>query len=161
MNLSQKIRLSAVLLVTTCSVIGTQAAHAFDRDNPPPQPFSAECHIDVLDIVGMADCGLPAVPAGKRWVIETVTGSLELPKGIKPALIDFHITTGGVETDNVFPAKFQGTSVFYPGDFFTINEQVRLYQDGNTGPFFSLALTDNAPAATGFLTVAGYLVDMH
>jgi hypothetical protein len=161
MNLSQKIRLLAALLVTTCSVIGTPAAHALGPDNPPLQPFSAECHIDVLGIVGQADCSGLTVPAGKRWVIETVTGSLELPKGVKPAMIDFHITTGGVETDNIFPARFQGTSDFYPGDFFTINEQVRLYQDANTGAFFNLVLTDNPTGATGFLTVAGYLVDTH
>jgi hypothetical protein len=90
-----------------------------------------------------------------------VTGSLELPAGIQPAIIDLHLTTGEVATDNLFPAKFQGTSDFYPGDFYTINEQVRLYQDGGLIPSFNLALTNNAPGATGFLTVSGYLVDAH
>jgi hypothetical protein len=153
MNLPPKTALAAVLLSTA---LCPRATHALDN-----QPLSAECHIAVIKINGQAECVLPAIPNGKRWVIETVTGSLELPAGIQPAIIDLHLTTGEVATDNLFPAKFQGTSDFYPGDFYTINEQVRLYQDGGLIPSFNLALTNNAPGATGFLTVSGYLVDAH
>jgi hypothetical protein len=158
MNVSRKIRLAGTLLVASYSLFGMQTSYAFGADK---QPFSAECKIGVLGIEGQADCAYAVVPAGKRWVIETVTGSLQLPTGIKPALIDLHITTAGVSTDNVFPAKFQGTSDFYPGDFYAVSEQVRLYQDGGFLPFFNIDMTNNAPGATGFFTLSGFLEDAH
>jgi hypothetical protein len=158
MNLLQKIKFSCTLMLMSYSVLGMKPAYSLAADS---QPFSAECKISPLGIEGQAECTFAGVPAGKRWVIETVTGSLQLPTGIKAALIDLHITTGGVTTDNPMPAKFQGTSDFYPGDFYTINENVRLYQDGGYVPFFNVDLTNNAPSATGFLTLSGYLVDVH
>ena len=146
---------TTALLLTACSVIGAQPAHAEDK----PQPYSVECNIDVLGILGQVDCQLPIVPAGKRFVIETVSGSLQLGKGIKPVFIDLHTTTGGVTTDNILPSTFQGTTVFYPGDYYTVYQQVRLSEDGGTLPFFNLILSNSSPGATGFFTAAGYLVD--
>jgi hypothetical protein len=169
MKLLQKIGFLAAacaLLVTTFSIIGPRAVHAItatlvrDADNPALQPFITECSTGVFDFAGRGSCTLAMVPNGKRFVIETISGSLQLGTGIKPISIDLQVVSGAAAADNFFPATFQGNSAFFTGDFYTVYQAVRLYANAGTTPFFNLTLSNGTPVAVGELTAAGYLVNV-
>src|SRR2546421_253029 len=59
--------------------------------------------------------------------------------------------------DHFFPATFQGNSVNFGGDYFTVNQPTRLYADAGTSSVFSITIS-NTTAGSIELTVSGYLV---
>ena len=160
---------AAIVLVISLAV--PRAVHAItatlikDVDSPAFQPFAEECTSGAFDTSGRTSCSLGAVPAGKRWVIETVSGTLQLTPGLKPTSIDLQLCAAGSATDNFFPAAFQGSGVVFGGDFFAVNQKVWLYADTTGGcggaPFFNLTLTNGTSGGgSAVLIVSGYLVNV-
>ena len=149
----------------TVSFSNTSSTPLFvrDVDSPSLQPFARDCGIDTFDTAGRGSCSLEAVPAGKRWVVETVSGQLTISDGTKPISIHLALCSAGFSTDNFLPAVFQGNSAFFTGDFFTLTERVRLYADNTGGchgaPFFS-AVISNSTVGSAYFAVSGYLVNV-
>lgn len=148
------------VLVTPQTVHALVATLVRDVDQPALQPFSTECSTGAFDSSGRGSCTLATVPSGKRFVIETISGSLQLGTGIKPISIDLQVISAGIDHDNIFPATFQGNSAFFTGDYWTVYEPTRLYADAGTTPFFNLTLSNASPIGSGFITAAGYLVNV-
>jgi hypothetical protein len=148
----------------TVSFSNTSSTPLFvqDVDSPSLQPFARDCSIDTFDSAGRGSCSLEAVPAGKRWVVETVSGQLTISDGTKPISIHLALCSAGFATDNFLPAVFQGDSAFFTGDFFTLTERVRLYADNTGGchnaPFFSVVVS-NSTVGSAYFAVSGYLVN--
>lgn len=132
-------------------------------DDPVRQPFARDCVINTFSSSGLGSCAFGAVPAGKRWVIETMSGQVVVDTGKRPFSINLQLCSAGYATDNYFPAVFQGTSAFYTGDYFTVNQQVRLYADSTGGcsgaPSFGIGISDTT-SGSAELTLSGYLVDL-
>ena len=149
----------------TVSVGNTSAAPLFVQnvDDPARQPFARDCIIDTFNASGQGSCSFEAVPAGKRWVIETLSGQISTNAGTKPFSINLQLCSAGYATDNFFPAVFQGNSAFFSGDYFTVNQQVRLYSDNvggcHTAPFFNVGIS-NATAGFAEFILSGYLVNV-
>jgi hypothetical protein len=134
-----------------------------DVNNPDFQPFAQECVADTFDSCGRASCSFGAVPAGKRFVIDTVSGELQIASGTKPISINMQVCAAGNATDNFFPAVFQGSSSCFTGDFFTVNQRVRLYADNTGGchnpPFVNVTISDGTTGTATFVA-SGYLVNV-
>jgi hypothetical protein len=133
-------------------------------DDPARQPFARDCAVEGFDSLGRGTCSFEAVPSGKRWVIETMSGQLSLDAGVKPIHIDLQLCSAGYATDNYFPAVFQGTSAFFFGDNFTVNQPVRLYSDNVLGchgsTFVNLLVSNATPDGSAFFILSGHLVDV-
>jgi hypothetical protein len=131
-------------------------------DNPVQQAVTFIAEVAVPDgSFGEVNSSAFTVPAGKRLVLEYVSGYAFLQPGQKP-LVEmttalnfsgyFHSLTAVPQGD--FPA------VFARPEAFTINQVLRLYSDGA----FPLGIQLTRNASTGLallqLTFSGYLVDL-
>ena len=169
------IPLAGVAVITlVIAVLGPPTVHAVvatlvkDVDNPARQPFAQECSTAVFDTFGRGFCITGNVPAGKRFVIETVSGQLVLTPGLKPISINLEVCAADKGTANYLPAALQGSSTVVSGDYFAVNQRVRLYAD-NLGacfasgfPIINIALSNGPGGGTAFadFTLSGYLVDL-
>ena len=148
------------------SVGNTSGAPLFVRsvDDPSRQPFARDCVIDTFDTAGRGSCAFEAPPAGKRWVIESLSGQVITDTGLKPFSIDLQLCSAGYATDNFYPAVFQGNSAFFGGDYFTVNQPIKLYSDttgGCTGaPFFGVVISNTPTSSFAEFILSGYLVDV-
>ncbi len=132
-------------------------------DDPARQPFARDCLVETFSPTGLGSCSFEAVPAGKRWVIETVSGQIVVDSGRKPFSINLQLCSAGYATDNYFPAVLQGNSAFFGGDFFTVNQPVRLYSDHVGGchgsTFVNIGISDTTVGSAAFI-LSGYLVNV-
>jgi hypothetical protein len=111
--------------------------------------------------VGMND-GAPgaevvafSVPAGKRFVLEDVSGVIHLPGGQK--LINAAVVTSSSEMYT--PVTFAGTAS-NGQDVFLIGRAARAFADPETDVKVGAQRNDTTGIATGAMTIAGYLVDL-
>lgn len=156
---------ACALLVATFSIIGPRAVQAVaallvqDVNTPGLQPFHASCTTSTFDSSGRASCTFATpVPSGKRLVIETISGDLDLATGTSPVEILLQGVSGGTGWETLFPATFQGSSAFFFGDHYAVNQLVRLYADAGTAPFFNLTIS-NTTAGFVDLEASGYLIN--
>ena len=133
-------------------------------DDPARQPFARDCVVETFDAAGRGSCSFEGVPAGKRWVIETMSSDLTIDPGVKPVHINLQLCSAGFATDNYFPAVFQGNSAFFFGDHFTVNQPVRLYSDNIGGchgsTFVNVLVSNVTPSGFAEFILSGYLVDV-
>jgi len=139
----------------TVALVGDPAAAApIQAQSTCPQPCSATAFADVT---------LFTVPAGKRLVIEHVSGFVQLPAGaqaiysLKTAidasyLGDVHFS--GVQLDHLLgPATAAG-------DTFSVSNSLRLYADAGTTVVFHVAVeTATGNVSYVLASLSGYLVD--
>ncbi len=129
-------------------------------DNPANQAFQAE---DVLTL----DAGVsnniivgPAVPAGKRLVIEHVSATGLLPAGAKLLRAEIGASLNGSFVFHRLVPALDGSIGTI--DVFAMSTPMRMYADGGTS-LHLLAVRDafsiGSPASVDF-SVSGYLVDM-
>jgi len=131
-------------------------------DNPVQQAVTFSTEVTVADgSFGEVNLNAFAVPAGKRLVLEYVSGHASLQPGQKPLV--------GMITALNFSGFLHNLTAVPQGDFsaisarpeeFTINQPLRLYSDG--GFSLGIQLTRNASAGLALLqlTFSGYLVDL-
>ena len=149
------------------TIAGNSAAtplFVVDVNNPAQRPFSTDCVADTFDPFGRGSCTLGAVPAGKRFVIEMITGQLQLDAGAKPVSVHLQACAAGTSWDHFFPSIPQGSTPFFFGDNYTVTQQVRLYADNTGGcsgnaPFFNMVLSSGTDAFATF-TASGYLINV-
>jgi len=133
-------------------------------DDPSRQPFARGCVINSFSGAGLGSCSFENVPAGKRWVIESMSGQFTVDAGVKPVSIDVQLCSAGYATDNFFPAVLQGNSAFFFGDNFTVNQPVRLYSDNVGGchgsTFVNAEMSNATPSGFAEFILSGYLVNV-
>ena len=98
---------------------------------------------------------LPAVPAGKRWVVQHVSGVLPGTG-----------TTASVELDENLVSPFGGGKWTFYGPFFVgqlrllgFNSQVFTTYGPSASPRVRVAVTDWTDINPGVISVSGYLID--
>ena len=141
-------------------------------DEPARQPFVMFCGLGATELSpGNAYCyphinGLYQsqggnVPAGKRFVIETVSATYNGDPGIKPASILLETQVANTGTHTYFHANSDGSTCCFGGDFWSFVQPVRLYADaGNNLPSVRLILS-GAPTDGNFeIYLTGYLVNL-
>jgi hypothetical protein len=157
------------LLATSLALAGTAAAgpagrhdHDLERaavtrvqgQNTCPQPCSATPYADVV---------LFTVPAGKRLVIEHVSGFVTLPAGTQ-ALYSLKTATAGTYLVNV---PYPGVAldhllgpVTQAGTAFSTSNALRLYADAGTDVVFHVFVVAGTGAIDYVLaSFSGYLID--
>ena len=136
-------------------------------DEPARQPFFMSCGLSPELASGSATCyphiaGLYQnqggnVPAGKRFVVEIVSGTFNLSPGIKPAAIlletaDFHA---------FFHANSDGPTCCYFGEGWSFIQPVRLYIDaGSNLPDVHVTLSATGSGGAFEVDLIGYLVSL-
>jgi hypothetical protein len=134
----------------TVQVASSASNPVFVRDvNNAVQPF----HI-TLETAGVNTF---LVPAGKRLVIEDVSGYAQVPTQQRGFFIVFTKIAGDVVfTSHIIPATYSFT---YLGavDYLIANEQVRIYADPNT---LVVAQTSFNLGGAAFITISGYFVNV-
>jgi hypothetical protein len=86
-----------------------------------------------------------------------IDGKFVVATGTKPISIGLQVVTAGTSRAHFFPATFLGNSAFFNGDYFVVNQQVRLYADAGTSPFFIVTISNTTSGQVG-LNASGYLV---
>jgi len=136
----------------------TTPVYVRDVDNSALQPFVRECLLDALNISGgsFPSCQMAGPPAGKRFVIESISAELELSSGSKPSLLVLEYVSGGQGAEVFLPATFLNSNPFYSfPDHYVVSQEVRLYADSQP-MVFNVNITDNNPGAVN-VTVSGHL----
>jgi hypothetical protein len=127
----------------------------FDISNPALQPFSHEFHISFPN--GSVGTDTFTVPAGKRLVIETVTGAAFLSPGVN---VDFAMD---VALNGAFVRyNFQSASA---GVFFNLERHhtahaVRIYADPGTTIRAIVQKSNSSTAGGGNISIAGHFVNL-
>jgi hypothetical protein len=123
-----------------------------------PQPCSATWYADVP---------VYTVPAGKRLVIEYVSGFVRLPAGAQAILeivtaVDgtYLFADGGLKTSEL-PVDHVLGPVTQAGNSFSVASSLRLYADpGTTVTFHVDVETPNGTIDYALVRISGYLVDI-
>jgi hypothetical protein len=144
-------------------------------DEPARQAFTMFCALTAADLVhGNAYCYPHIIganqnqggniPAGKRFVIEMVSGLYMSDPGIKPAKIFLETGVPGGSVHTYFHAASDGPMCCFSGENWSFVQPVRLYADpGPNLPGVRLILSAVPPAnAIGNFEVflVGTLVDL-
>ncbi len=149
-----------VAVFATSALMNTRPAAAQNKD------ASKDAFEVSLVLTGTA-AGLQAtnnfiVPAGKRLVIEHVSGGISVGPGEKAGL-DMHTVLDNVTRIHFFVTSPQGT---FPGggthDVYRVSQPARLYADGGT-PVTFIIFRDSASSGFvmfGIVTVSGTLTNL-
>jgi len=119
------------------------------------QPFEAQCNGQFLSS-SEAQCQV-AVPAGKQLVIETVTGRVSVPVGVKVRDFTLTSTGGGAFVQNSFVTTFMATDV--AEDVFALAQPARIYVDQKTSILLSVICNGKGPGVAS-VTLSGHLVNV-
>jgi hypothetical protein len=122
-----------------------------------PTGFSAELS---LPDGTFGDAIFYDVPAGKRLVIEYLSGQVSLPTGQKLGTLTVFLTVGTNRVRHDFPLTHQLTHAGAGKDFFVSSSLTRLYADPGSTIQLSVVRNLNTGAADGVVSFSGHLVDV-
>jgi hypothetical protein len=149
----------AVASLTLGSVKHVLAADARkvrgDVESAERQPFEAQCNGQFLSATE-AQCKI-AVPSGKRLVVETVTGRVGVPIGVRVRDFTLTSTGAGAFVQNSFVATFMASDK--TEDVFVVTAPVRIYVDQSTSVLLSVICNGPGPGVAS-VTLSGYLVNV-
>jgi hypothetical protein len=147
--------LAILLLVPGKRLAADERRAERDFDNTARQPFEGQCDGQFLSSTE-AQCQI-GVPAGKELVVETVTGRVAVPVGVRVRDFTLTSTGGGSFTQNFFVATFMASDV--TEDVFAVTQPVRMYVDQNTSVVLTVICTGPGPGVAS-VTLSGHLVDV-
>ncbi len=130
-----------------------------DAENPARQAFQARLECEDNDGIDQSQCvDSVSVPGGKRLVIETVSASVRMPAGEKPALV-LGTTVDGVEEPHFLTLAFGGADG--TDDAYYATHRVQVYADQGVvlGRLFNVDSSSTDPLRLVGLTISGHLVD--
>jgi hypothetical protein len=144
-------------------------------DEPARQPFVMFCGLDAAALAsGVADC-LPHiaglfqsqggnVPAGKRFVIETVSGAFSGDPGNRPGRIMLETAIANTAgTHSYFHATSEGSTCCFAGETWSFIQPVRLYADAGNGLPVVHVILSAVPSGNSSnfeVYLIGYLVNL-
>ena len=139
---------------TTASPLGiTSPLTVRNQDNPAFQPVEASG----TQIGGASSTTILTVPAGKRLVIETVSGNMNILNGQKFLALSIGTTGGSAsQLSHYFTPIFTGTQGSF--DFYSFNHSVRIYADPQTNVVLSRNTTSSNVSVS--VTISGYYVNL-
>jgi hypothetical protein len=127
-----------------------------DVDLAARQPFQWDKTVD-FDPSQLGGSASFTVPAGKRLVIEFVSGDIFVTKG-KIVTFGVNTTVNGTATAHHLLLTPQGGSGGYIESYLA-SQSLRLYADSNTTVTLGVNSTEGGDTK-GFFTVSGYLVNL-
>jgi|SRR5262249_54854649 len=134
-----------------------EAVPVFDVENPARQAFQTDLTVLMREGISSDDAGM-MVPAGKRLVIEYVSGRAELPAGqfLNTVALSTHVSSSQV-VHYVQPTLLGAN----PTDaFFSIGQLVKIYADPGIEVHFILRRSSSTGSASARVSLSGYLVDL-
>ena len=158
-NLIRGAALAAVALITlTVPSMAQYSSPMHDVDDAARQPVQFDATFQTSNTGAVITPYV--VPAGKRLVIELITGRVDVPPGQRiEALLT--VTAGGKQLPHYL--KFDPPYPAGPGvtaDSFYTTLAVRLYADPPTALGLSVNRNDVTGSFSGTLTFSGYLVNL-
>lgn len=129
----------------------------FDVENPAKQPFQTS-------VLSFIEAGSPSghaffrVPAGKRLVIEYISGILSVPFG--QSIVTFELTTTASRLTANHSVQISFAGVLAGSSQFTAGQLVKIYAD--PGTIVGVGAFRNTYTGTGrvSVTISGYLLDV-
>jgi hypothetical protein len=126
------------------------------QDNPDRQEiYQADVTVLQFEPLEASDECLPAVPEGKRLVIEHVTARVRLPIGQEAYAA---LKTQSLYLTSLLPLTYQMTE--HGHAVYVAAVPVRVRVDAGARACFLLARNIGTGQGTGLFTVSGYLIDM-
>jgi hypothetical protein len=161
--------LSMMLLLGTATLFTGQAHAQFsspihDIDNAARQPVVFQATVDFN--AGSNDSGAGravafTVPAGKRLVIETISGQIFVPTG-QQVTITVGAQVGGSEAFYFLPFDSKLANDPPNNDTYIGTFSVRIYADAGNSVFLDVHRSSSqGDAQFGIVTFSGYLVNLH
>jgi hypothetical protein len=128
-------------------------------ENPAIKPYGSGIGFTVTSGI-TTQVNLPAVPAGKRLVIEHVTSTASVPNG-QTGFFFIDAVSGGVGVSLVIPTNQQFADTVFPGsDLIVTGQAVRIYADPGTTPSISFRRSSSAGSASFQAFFSGYFVNL-
>jgi hypothetical protein len=155
---------AAACALTASSVISAQGhggrkqkpVVTADQDNPDRQEiYQADVTVLQFEPLEASDECLPAVPEGKRLVIEHVTARVRIPTGQEAYAA---LKTQSLYLASLLPLTYQLTE--HGHAVFVAAVPAKLRVDAGGRACFLLARNIGTGQGTGLFTVSGYLIDM-
>jgi hypothetical protein len=163
----------AVVAVGLCGVLLTQfapkalaqirAALVKNVDEPGRMPYQHEVDFG-FNFNGCSTrlclVAFPAVPAGKRLVVEHVSALVDITNGGQPTLFAFS-DSGATNTGNVaiIQPDFKIGAVFGADTFWSIDRNVLVYYEAGVAPSLKLLVNNDLGPLISNFTLHGYLID--
>jgi hypothetical protein len=148
---------AAFAVVLPTAGLAQYSSPIHDVDNSARQPVQFPITLNGLDGSVNISGSAYQVPAGKRLVIEQITGSVSLPTPLFVTCFVF-VTSGGNTTRHFL--RFDPPIIDNSFGNFYATLPVRIYADPGTNVVLGLARSGSSGAWTGFLTASGYLVNL-
>ena len=120
-------------------------------------PFQTSCGIQTTSDAGAFTCQLATVAAGKRLVIETISGFLSVPQGVAPGAPSpfLQTTMNAIAVNHYLRSSLETIS---GRDIRTYTENVRIYADAGTNVLVKAATDATGNSGNGTFTISGYIV---
>ena len=129
-----------------------------DADHPARQPFGFH-DILVLENDDLVDQATFIVPEGKRLVIETITGSLNVPFAQLPS-VSLHTRLNGVQVDYRLPLTFFARYPLPVVDVYQFLHNLRIYADPGSEVRLSASRNGAGSQMSGLVSFSGHYVDL-
>jgi hypothetical protein len=120
-------------------------------------PFQTNCGIQTTSDSGAFTCQLATVAAGRRLVIETISGFLSVPQSVAPGAPSpfLQTTVNAIAVNHYLRSSLETIS---GRDMRTYTENVRIYADAGTNVFVKAATDATGNSGNGTFTISGYTV---
>ncbi|MGB0036707.1 MAG: hypothetical protein WBP79_14645 [Candidatus Acidiferrales bacterium] len=161
---------AARAVVSTIVTVANTAANPVpnsDVDNGARQPFQQQFSIGVPDGSNEGFQDSITVPAGKRLVVEFVSGEIFLPTNQQPRIEICTLANSGF-TDHAthhILATLQQPISFLPAtgndtSTWVFSQSTEIYADPGTSLTMEVLKNSNSGAASFFLTISGHFVNL-
>jgi hypothetical protein len=148
-------RTAAILLLSSTAVLAQYSTPMRDVDNPARQPWSCDVLNYMPNVTDRNSFSCPAVPAGKRLVIEFVSIRIQLPAGINIEAVAIVARSNGVSHLHYVPV----IPIPANSNRYTVSQMVLIYADAATTV---TGLAEGGVSSDLVLlgSLSGYLVNM-
>jgi hypothetical protein len=127
-----------------------RAALIKNIDEKGRNPYIQSGFLSCAAGTGLCDLFFPAVPSGKRLVIEQVSANINTSATPNAT---FLVVSGGT----YFTLAPSGSAA---STFFAVNARVLAFYESGQTPVYRVAMPSSSPGVAIGATVAGYLVDL-
>ena len=129
-----------------------------DVDRPAVEPFMGGCTVNGTSGYPDRCVFLPAVEAGKRLVVEFISGEVRITTGETFSLDTLIYDSGGFFSNHHLNQPLQRTNVFGGYDLYIVSQPFRIYIDGEE--WLSVRVNHESDDIGGRFWITGHLVDV-
>jgi hypothetical protein len=144
---------------TSVKVTNPVTAPVWTRDvNEARQPVQHTCSLNLNPGTRFGECELYTVPAGKRLVIEYVSGDGYVPVDQHLVAVRVYTTVGFSTISHAVNPKWQGHAA--PYSYYTVGELTRIYADAGFKITVQALRSDPDQWGIWSASLSGYLVNV-